>query len=279
MSDLPAPPTEPASLSPRASLHTLDGNAIHVTVEGHGPPLVWLHDGLVHRAGFDGQTAAFSIAFTCVRYDRPGYGDSPSPVVAYSDVAMLASLFDRLALPAAILVGGSAGGRLALDFAILYPDRVRALVLVGAVVRGLEFSDHMLNRGWRQPFPEIESQLPDFWANDPWLTAEANVPARARLRQLLADYPQNTQFKSFEPADDLQALPRLPQIRVPTLVMVGEADIADNHAHAGILATAIPGAERQVVPHSGHLVYLEQPEDFNRRVLEFLQRRLNVPAE
>ena len=266
--------TESNSWPQNAGLHTLDGNAIYVAVEGHGPPIVWLHDGLVHRAGFDGQMAAFSKDFTCIRYDRPGYGDSPPPVAPYTNVSMLTGLFDHLGLPAAILVGGSAGGRLALDFASLHSDRVRALVLVGAAVSGFDFSDHMLNRGWRQPFPESEHEIPDFWASDPWLTAEANVPARARLRQLLTDYPQNAQFKSFEPADDLLALPRLPEIRVPTLVMVGESDIADNHAQAGILATAIPGAERQVVPQAGHLVYLEQPEDFNRRVLDFIGRAL-----
>ena len=195
---------------------------------------------------------------------------------SYSDVSTLAGLFDRLGLSSAILIGGSAGGRLALDFAILYPGRARALVLVGAVVRGVEFSDHMFYRGWRNPFPEAEGGWLDFWVNDPWLVAEANTLARARLRQLLAAHPQNLMSFPVERTDSLQALPRLPEIGVPVLVMIGEADIADNHAQAGIIQTAIAGAERQVVPHAGHLVYFEQPEQFNQRVLEFLKRKILI---
>ncbi len=268
----------PTEIASRAGLVTLAGQAVYFDVCGQGPPIIWLHDGLVHRAGFDGQLAAFSKDFTCLRYDRPGYGDSPPPTTPYSDVAILAGLLDHLGHAGAILVGGSAGGRLALDFAIAHPSRAQALVLVGAPVRGVAFSDHMLNRGWRQSFPELESDLPDFWANDPWLTAAANLDARTRLRQLLAGYPHNMLYKAFESSDDVAALPHLPQIRVPVLVLVGEDDIADNHAQAGIITVAIPGAERQVVPRAGHLVYLEQPDDFNNRVLEFLKRRLDLPA-
>ena len=79
--------------------------------------------------------------------------------------------------------------------------------------------------------------------------------------------------------DNTEALTHLSEIQVPTLVMVGEFDIADNHAHSGVIQISIKNSEWQVVTHSGHLVYLEQPDRFNQLVIEFLNRRVNkTPA-
>jgi 3-oxoadipate enol-lactonase len=66
------------------------------------------------------------------------------------------------------------------------------------------------------------------------------------------------------------ALPRLGEIAVPTLIVAGEQDIADVHAHCGAVEAAIPGARRVVLPGSGHVPHLEVPEAFNRVLLEFL---------
>jgi pimeloyl-ACP methyl ester carboxylesterase len=82
-----------------------------------------------------------------------------------------------------------------------------------------------------------------------------------------------------EAVDDPEALTHLSEIQVPTLVMVGEFDTADNHAYSGVIQVSIKNAEWQVVMHSGHLVYLEQPDKFNQLVIEFLNRQVNeTPA-
>ncbi len=65
-------------------------------------------------------------------------------------------------------------------------------------------------------------------------------------------------------------LPHLSEIHAPTLIITGESDIADNHAHAGVIQVGVAGSERVVIPHAGHLVYLEQPEQFNEAVRAFL---------
>jgi len=63
---------------------------------------------------------------------------------------------------------------------------------------------------------------------------------------------------------------RLSEIDVPTLIMVGEEDIADNHAVSGAIQVGINGSKRVVYPNAGHLVNLEQPQEFNKTVFEFL---------
>jgi pimeloyl-ACP methyl ester carboxylesterase len=67
------------------------------------------------------------------------------------------------------------------------------------------------------------------------------------------------------------AAERLPEIQVPTLIVVGEADIPDVHAHAGVLEAGIAASERVVLEGAGHLVFFERPAEFNRLVLKFLE--------
>jgi len=66
------------------------------------------------------------------------------------------------------------------------------------------------------------------------------------------------------------ALPRLKEIRVPALILVGDADIPDVHAHAGAIEAGIPGPKRVIIPETGHLMYLEKPEEFSRAVITFI---------
>ncbi|MCE9646010.1 MAG: alpha/beta hydrolase [Chloroflexi bacterium] len=252
------------------------GNTIHYEVAGEGLPVVFLHDGLLHSLVFDAQFKAYSKSYTVIRYDRPGYGNSKPPAASYSEVETLKGLFDFLGLQTAILIGGSAGGRLALDFAIACPERVGALVLVGAEARGVEFdSQGEYRRGLNRWGEETVGQFIEFWAHDPWLVAEENRSARARLREILSAFPQNLADYPVEILDEAEARPHLSGIKVPVLVMVGEFDTADNHAHSGVIRNSIRNSEWQVVTHSGHLVYLEQPEKFDQLVLDFLERRVN----
>jgi pimeloyl-ACP methyl ester carboxylesterase len=71
--------------------------------------------------------------------------------------------------------------------------------------------------------------------------------------------------------DEPSSLPRLHEIHIPTLIMVGDADIPDVHAHAGAIETGIHNSRRIVVSDGGHLIYLEKPEEFSRIVIGFLE--------
>jgi 3-oxoadipate enol-lactonase len=67
------------------------------------------------------------------------------------------------------------------------------------------------------------------------------------------------------------ALPRLHEIRIPTLLLVGDADIPDVHAHAGAIEAGMPRARRVVISNVGHLMYIEKPAEFSRIVIGFLE--------
>lgn len=104
---------------------------------------------------------------------------------------------------------------------------------------------------------------------DPFLIVPGHDAARKRLHDLLTAAPQDLIHDDM-PLPEKSIFPRVQEIRVPTLILIGSGDIADNHAVAGALFMAIPGAAREIVPDAGHLMYLEKPEEFIERVSTFL---------
>ena len=115
------------------------GSKIYFESHGEGPSIVFMHDGLLHSEVWDGQLAVFSAEHRFVRYDRRGYGRSDTPTAPFSNENDLLKLIDANGIDRAVLVGSSSGGSMAVNFALSHPDRVSALVLVGAVVEGLGF--------------------------------------------------------------------------------------------------------------------------------------------
>ena len=253
----------------------VEGGTIFYEVAGEGENMVFIHDGLLHREVWDGQFPFFAGRYRVIRYDRRGYGGSPQPEESFSDLEDLHQIFDQLQIDTAIVVGMSAGGRLAIDFALAYPDRVSGLVLVGAVLSGYTYSEHFYTRGGRLDLSDYADtqKMSAYWVeDDPYEIAAGNEAARARARDLLAANPQNFGRQKFTLArqPDRPALGNLHEIAVPTLLVIGEHDIPDVHAHGGAIESSIEGAQRIIVSGAAHLVPLERPADFNTQVGLFL---------
>jgi pimeloyl-ACP methyl ester carboxylesterase len=257
-----------------AEVGLLAVDGVYGEVTGSGPPVVLTHDALLHRESWDAQFGAFAAGYRVARWDRRGYGRSPRPTEPYSSVEDLAAVVRSVSDSPATLVGCSGGGDVSLHCALDHPQLVAALVLVGPVVTGLPFSEHMGTRGGRGvPAPDAPAaeQIAYWSGTDPWFTAPASTAARLRLRALLTANPHNLRPPlELERPSERSLLPRLGEITVPTLIVTGEQDIPDVHAHAGAIEAGVPGAKRVVLPGSGHVPQLEAPDAFNRIVLEFL---------
>jgi 3-oxoadipate enol-lactonase len=243
-------------------------------VAGTGPPLVLTHDAMLHRESWDAQFTSLSDAHRILRWDRRGYGSSRSPTAPYSSVDDLVCVVESLADGAAVLVGCSYGGLVSVHCALDRPDLVSALVLVGPIVSGLDSTEHLFTRGglWSGDRAAPDAQIA-YWSEvDPWFVAAQNTAARKRLAELLAANLHNLEYDdALELSPHPAALPRLGEIAAPTLIIVGEHDIPDVHAHAGALQACIRGARRVVLTGSGHLPQLEVPDAFNRSVRDFLE--------
>ena len=252
------------------------GGRLWYETKGQGSPIVFLHDGLVSSVGWDGPFDSLADSFGVVRYDRRGFGRSEPPKGPYSDVDDLQAILETLRIGRATLVGCSNGSKLAVDYTLAHPDRVEALVLVGPVVSGLPYSEHFLRRGlinYRPMFQEkSREKLIEAWVQDPYLTDSRDTEARKRLRELLTKSPGplTANFPESRPPER-PAVGRLAEIHVPTLILVGESDIPDVHAHAGVLEAGIHNARRTIVPKTGHLIQLEQPTLLAWQIRGFLR--------
>lgn len=92
------------------------------------------------------------------------------------------------------------------------------------------------------------------------------------MADILAANPQDLTHPELE-LPVKAALPRLREIHIPTLLLVGDSDIPDVHAHAGAIEADIPRARRVVIRDVGHLMYLEKPAEFSRTVIKFLENQ------
>jgi len=256
-------------------IHVTEGKLYFETAGEGKETIVFIHDGLVHGEVWDNSFSTFSDQFRVVRYDRRGYGRSPQPEKNYSNIEDLYQVFTFLNIDKAILIGMSAGGGLAIDLTLQHPEKVSALIVVGAVVSGFGYSDHMLTRGGRltaADYADPERLLSYFVKEDPYEIAPQNKEVREKLWVLMQKYPQNIDFAKNRLAvqPERPAIDILNEIQIPTLIVVGEFDIPDVFVHAGAIESGIPFAQRIIIQNAGHLVPLEQPDIFNQQVSNFL---------
>ena len=248
---------------------------IYYEAAGSGAPVVLIHGGQMDRRMWDPQFEAWSKKYRVVRYDVRGYGRSATPTLPYSDVDDLLAVLDSLGIAKAHLVGLSLGGRIAIDFTLVHPDRVASLVAVAAGMSGFEFSAGT----WPQQLHAAQESggeaAAELWLKDPYMVPAMEHPDLApRIRQLVLDNGREwlsnpLLAKRLTPP----AAKRLAEIRVPTLVVIGDRDVPDMQKVADQLATEVKGARKVVVPGAGHIVNLEKPAEFDRAVLGFLAER------
>jgi len=266
---------ETPSPAPAKGFVEIDAAKLYYEECGSGSDAVVLvHDGVVNSLAWNDVWPAFCRRFHTVRYDRRGFGRSPAATTWYSEIDDLASLLQQLHLSRVDLVGSSHGGELSIDFTLAHPGVVRRLVLVGPVVSGMPYSEHFLARG-ADAFKLLDSGdvagAIKLWTADKYLIAPANDSARRQLYELLSSNPQDMTHRDL-PLRPKPALPRLNEIHAPTLILVGDADIPDVHAHAGAIEAGIANSRRVVVQGVGHIMYLEKPAELSRMVIAFLEQ-------
>ncbi|PIB93960.1 alpha/beta fold hydrolase [Caulobacter sp. FWC2] len=261
-----------ASLAEGQTFAEAEGGKIAYETCGSGDKaIVLLHDGILHAAAYDDVWPLLCQRFRVVRYDRRGYGASPAATTPFASVDDLSAVMKAAGIARATLVGSSAGSGIAVDFTLAHPDTVDGLVLAGPWVSGFKPSAGFIARSLKLAalikMGNIEGAV-----KDPYILTKSADAERARVVALLKANPQNLGNPSgkVERAGP-EARPRLGEIHVPTLVLVGEVDIKDVVDQAQVVATAVPGAKLETVPATGHFMYLEKPKDFAERISAFVQ--------
>lgn len=251
----------------------INGTKIYYEVAGAGHPLVLIHGGQMDLRMWDEQFQLFSKAYRVVRFDVRGYGKSPASKNVYASEDDLAALLKYLKVEKAYVVGLSLGGRIAIDFALTHPEMTDGIVPVAPGLSGFHFSDDPNEWNVLRAVQAGDlAKAADYWLQSGYMAPAVENPKIApRLRQLsLENVHENLDNPLLETMPNPPAIDRLPQIKAPTLIIVSNRDVADIHQICGLLRARIPGAKEIVIEGSGHIVNMEEPEEFNRAVLDFL---------
>lgn len=260
----------------------VNGAQLYYEVTGGGMPLVLLHAGVADGRMWDEQVAPFAESYRVICYDMRGFGRSAVPPGAFSHHEDLAGLLDYLQVNQAIVVGISNGGRIAIDFTLAYPERVKRLV-VGAPSVGGGQPSARIRAFWEEEDAAIEQED---WETavevnlQAWVDGiyrepdEVDTAVRQKVALMQRDIfdipvPDDAQEQLLQPV----AYGRLAEITAPTFILVGSLDLPEKVEQAQWLAAQIPNTQFAIIPNVAHMLNMEAPGVFNKLVLGFLERR------
>src|SRR3954471_1187945 len=235
---------------------------------GDGTPIVLSHPASGSGLIWGYQQSVFAKAdYRVIGYSRRGYYNSApyekeKPGIGSEDLQQLAQ---KLGLGRFHLVASAAGGSVASDYAFSYQDRLLSLTVssnsLGVRDGEIAKAANLIRpKGWDEMPVEFRELGPSYRAANPegakhWLELEHKALVGREYLQTLKN--QITQA-------------RLKELKLPTLLIPGAADLATPPSIARLIAAEIPNSEIAIAPEAGHSVYWEQPDVFNRAVLEFI---------
>jgi pimeloyl-ACP methyl ester carboxylesterase len=234
----------------------LNGIDIYYEVYGEGPPLLLLHGGLANGTYFAYQIPVLAQTHQVIVMDSRGHGRSSfdETQITYEVMANdVLALMDHLNIESADLVGWSDGGIIGLEIALTHPERLNKVVAYGA---NFDPSGVRLDVGQDAYFNAyIEAAAADY---------QTTSPAPERWDEFLANIANMWATEPNYSMDQLRG------IKTPFLILDGEEEEAIDLNQTKLMAELIPGAELVLMPGTGHFAFLEQPEEFNRIVTDFL---------
>lgn len=243
---------------------------------GSGPPVVFSHGLFMDHEMFAPQVEALKGRYRVITWDERGHGKTAGPDLKrftyYDSADDLASLLKHLGIERAVLAGMSQGGFLSMRAALTHPEIVKALILIdtqagqedpAAMAGYQQLIDGWLAGGLSDDTAEFVATviLGQNWSGaDAW---------KAKWRTI-APHDLVGCWDCLGHRDDITA--KLKEIKVPTLVLHGDADAAIRLGLAETLAREIPDAELVVVPGAGHAANLTHPEVVNPAIARFLAK-------
>jgi len=259
---------------------SVNGLKLYYEIEGDGAPVVLIPGFAAGRWIWFKQTDDLSRNFRVIIFDPRGVSASDKPQ-APQTIGLLADdvahLLEKIGIESAHIVGASFGGFVAQEFALKYPAMTRKLVLCCTSFGG---PNHVV------PAPETLQALAS--------TKGLNSEERMRANLLLAftpeyvrtqvdevdqivhlratnDVPEHIYMSQLQAAMSFNAESRLAGIESPTLVLSGDADIIVPVQNSRNLAAKIPGAQLQIIEGGSHTFFIEQAQEFNETVADFLK--------
>jgi pimeloyl-ACP methyl ester carboxylesterase len=278
-------------------LTTADGRTLAYHRSGSGPTLVCHPGGPGFSSLYFADLAALGDELELVLLDPRGTGGSdpardPGQYAIADYASDVEELREHLGLEQLLLFGHSHGGVVAVEYAASHPDRVERLILASTLPRHGPEQEAAMQRAvearagkpwYADAVDALQTELQGEFADG----RELMELTRRMMPLYYADYGEREQRHVASLAGDSLCVdatrlwekelwehfdlrPLLPSLAMPTLVITGERDFITGPACAGELSEGIPAAETVVLPGSGHMIFVEAPEEFREAVLGFL---------
>jgi len=259
---------------PAGAFAPLPGRRLwYVDTGGTGTPVVLLHAASGSILMWERQLPALRAAgYRVIAFDRVGWGrseldDGAAPGTAADDLQGLLAL---LRVERFHLVGTAAGGFVAFDYALSFPDRLRSLTVANSI-GGVQDEEYLALGRRLRPSPQFDALPVEVREVGPVYRA-ADAAGTARWVELSRQSRLARPLPSPQTLKNRVTFARLEAIRVPTLLISGGADLYAPPPVMRLFADHVRGAETIAVPDAGHSTFWEQAELFNRSLLAFLKR-------
>ena len=254
-----------------------NGIEINYMIEGDGPLVTMSHSLACNLSMWDEQARALRDRYRVLRFDTRGHGQTSAPSGAYS-LAQLADdllgLLKGLSVERTHFVGLSMGGMIGQVFALAHPTMIESLVLCDTTSRYPVTAASV----WEERIRTVEAQGMAPMV-EPTLGRWFTAPFRAQRTDLMAQVgamirqtPPNGYVGCCHALPKINVTSRLSELHCPALVIVGEEDPGTPVEMAREIQAALPGAELEILRSASHLSNMEQPQEFNRVLLRFLDK-------
>ncbi|MBK1793780.1 alpha/beta hydrolase [Devosia sp. WQ 349] len=266
----------------------IGGATIEGVEQGDGLPIIFLHAGVCDKRMWAEQMSAVADAgWHAIAYDRRGYGETTSADEAFNHLDDLEALLDALDIHAALFVGCSMGGGLAIDFALAHPGRVLGLVLIGTSVTGAPWTATAEERAiemaeedaWdRGDLDMLNKVITHQWLDGPRAkSGRVSGDARALFMEM-----NGTILRKPELTGEIarpKAWDRTEDVTAPALLIVGDEDFTALVERHETLSETMPNAFAVVLEGVAHIPSVERPDLVNSLLLQFLDVLSGVDDE
>jgi pimeloyl-ACP methyl ester carboxylesterase len=265
------------SVSQASMKATINGIEIDYRDESAGVPVIFIHAFPLNQRMWDDQFSGLRDRVRAISLDLRGFGNSDAPNGAYSIDEMAADvrgLMTVLEIDRAILVGLSMGGYIALAFFRNHPEAVRGLVLADtrAGADTQEARERRLSsamKAEREGSRAIGEDMIPLLLGRTTLETRPSVVEKVRA-MIEGNSPQGIAGAQRAMAGRRDSMNMLSVIDVPSLIVVGSEDSLTPVAEAERMRGGIRGARLRTIDSAGHLSNLEQPEQFNAALIDFI---------
>lgn len=258
-------------------LITVQGKNLYFEMLGQGIPLLFIHCSMANHQIWDRQRTLAKY-FQLILVDLPGHGQSESlegEVTVKRLATLIAELIQTLELQRVILVGYSLGGAISLQLALDHPELLSAIILVGtgAKMGVLPVIFEVIKTNYQEGVELTTGKMGFAKGADPKLIELA--------KQECLKCSPSIAYSDFAACNAFDVRDQLNEINIPTLIIVGSEDLLAPVKWSLYLTKHILNSSLQIIPQSGHMVILEQPDKFNLTLRKFIDNleEASMPEE